>query len=83
MKNRLRTEHGPGTLLVVAALAAMTAGLSGCAIGAKSWDRDILARQAMQLNTHPHITAYQDHIYFSKEGSAGGRSFDGGGCGCN
>ncbi len=57
--------------------------LSGCAIGAKSWDRDILARQAMQLNTHPHITAYQDHIYFSKEGSAGGRSFDGGGCGCN
>ena len=37
----------------------------------------------MQLNTHPNITAFHDHVEFSKEGSAGGRSFDGGGCGCN
>lgn len=57
---------------------------SGCAsFGAKAWDRDLLARQAMQLNTHPMITAADDHIYFSKEGSSGGRTFDGGGCGCN
>lgn len=58
--------------------------LAGCAdIGAKPWDRDLLARRSMQLNTHPNITAANDHIYFSKEGSSGGRSFDGGGCGCN
>ena len=76
-------RFGMGTLLSATGLLALSLALSGCAIGAKSWDRDILARQAMQLNTHPHITAYQDHIYFSKEGSAGGRSFDGGGCGCN
>ena len=83
MKNNSPLTEGFGVLPKAVLVAALAMLLSGCAIGAKSWDRDILARQAMQLNTHPHITAYQDHIYFSKEGSAGGRSFDGGGCGCN
>jgi hypothetical protein len=27
--------------------------------------------------------AIDDHMYFSKEASSGGRSFGGGGCGCN
>ena len=71
------------TARAAALLACASAMISGCAIGAKPWDRDLLARQGMQLNTHPNITAYQDHVYFSKEGSSGGRSFDGGGCGCN
>ena len=47
------------------------------------WDRDLMAKKSMQLNTHPNLTAYQEHTYFSKEGSSGGRTFDGGGCGCN
>ena len=58
--------------------------LSGCSsVGVQPWDRDVLARRSMQLNTHPNISAADDHIYFSKEGSSGGRTFDGGGCGCN
>ena len=58
--------------------------LSGCAnIGVKPWHRDILARNAMQLNPDPQILKFREHIYFSKEASSGGRSFDGGGCGCN
>jgi hypothetical protein len=56
--------------------------LSACA-GTAAWDRDILAKQAMSLNTHPQVLAFHDHIYFSKEGSSGGRTTDGGGCGCN
>ena len=52
-------------------------------LGVKPWNRDLLARKSMQLNTQPNITAYQEHIYFSKQGSSGGRTFDGGGCGCN
>jgi hypothetical protein len=28
-------------------------------------------------------SAIDDHIYFSKEASSGGRGFAGGGCGCN
>ena len=69
------------TVLVVTVLSAL---LSSCSsLGVKPWQRDILARKSMQLNTQPNITAFHEHIYFSKEGSSGGRTFDGGGCGCN
>jgi hypothetical protein len=37
----------------------------------------------MQVNPYPLERAVDDHIYFSKEASSGGRSFAGGGCGCN
>ncbi|MEO6339383.1 MAG: DUF4266 domain-containing protein [Caulobacteraceae bacterium] len=65
-------------------LCGVGALLTGCSsVGVQPWDRDLLARRSMQLNTHPNISAADDHIYFSKEGSSGGRTFDGGGCGCN
>jgi hypothetical protein len=52
-------------------------------LGAKPWDHDLLSQRAMQVNPYPLETAVDDHIYFSKEASSGGRSFAGGGCGCN
>jgi hypothetical protein len=58
--------------------------VSGCStIGVKPWQREILARPAMALNACPVDAAIDDHIYFSKEAASGGRSFGGGGCGCN
>jgi hypothetical protein len=59
-----------------------TAFLSGCA-NVKPWEHDILALPAMQLDSDPAITVCDDHIYFSREASKGGRGFGGGGCGCN
>jgi hypothetical protein len=57
---------------------------SGCtSIGVKPWQRDVLAREEMQLGAEPIDAAIDDHLYFSKEASSGGRSFAGGGCGCN
>ena len=57
---------------------------SGCAgMGVEPWDRDVLARKDMQLDPNPVEAALDDHIYFSKEASSGGRGFGGGGCGCN
>lgn len=56
--------------------------LGGCA-GVQPWDRDVLARDDMQLVSDPIEAATDDHIYFSKEASSGGRGFGGGGCGCN
>ena len=57
---------------------------SGCAsLGVKPWQRDLLSRQDMQLNGNASDEAIDDHLYFSKEASSGGRSFAGGGCGCN
>ena len=58
--------------------------LGGCAsLGVKPWQRDVLARQDMQLDSDPLDAAIDDHLYFSKEASSGGRGFAGGGCGCN
>jgi hypothetical protein len=57
---------------------------SGCgSIGVKPWQRDVLARDEMQLDSDPLDKAIDDHMYFSKEASSGGRSYAGGGCGCN
>jgi hypothetical protein len=57
---------------------------SGCSsMGVEPWERDILAKEEMQLTTDPIEAAIDDHIYFSKEASSGGRGFGGGGCGCN
>jgi len=57
---------------------------SGCtSMGVKPWQRDMLAREDMQLDSNPLDAAIDDHMYFSKEASSGGRSFAGGGCGCN
>ncbi len=71
-------------LLVVLALAALAALASGCAtLGVHPWERDILAKDVM-LPSHGALDrALDDHIYFSKEASSGGRGFGGGGCGCN
>jgi len=58
--------------------------LSACAnLGVKPWERDLLAKPEMAVNSAPLDQAIDDHIYFSKEASSGGRSFAGGGCGCN
>jgi hypothetical protein len=58
--------------------------ISGCsALGVKPWQRDVLARDEMQLDADRLDAAIDDHLYFSKEASSGGRSYAGGGCGCN
>lgn len=58
--------------------------MSGCAnLGVKPWERDLLAKDEMALNASPLDNSLDDHIYFSKEATSGGRGFAGGGCGCN
>lgn len=52
-------------------------------LGVRPWQRGALAERAMQLIADPLETEVDDHIYFSKEASSGGRGFGGGGCGCN
>jgi hypothetical protein len=71
----------PFAVIGTAALLALTSGCSS--MGVEPWERDILAKDEMQLTTDPVEAAIDDHIYFSKEASSGGRGFGGGGCGCN
>ena len=82
MRNDDRLRFERPLLRAFALCGASALALAGCA-SVKPWDRDLLAKQAMQLNPYPNILAANEHIYFSKEGSSGGRTFDGGGCGCN
>lgn len=63
-------------------LCLILLGLAGCA-GVQPWERDVLARPEMSLDDSPLDAAIDEHIYFSKEASSGGRGFGGGGCGCN
>jgi len=70
--------------LRLALLSCALASLGGCAtLGPKPWQHDLMAQPAMSVNSDPLQSAVDDHIYFSKEGSSGGRSYAGGGCGCN
>lgn len=72
-------------LVIAAALLGTTAlGAGGCAsFGPKPWEKDLMARKEMAVDPHPMLSAADDHIFFSKEASSGGRGFAGGGCGCN
>ena len=62
------------------ALALM---LTGACATVQPWDRDLTAEKKMSFNPSPQLQAVDDHIYFSKEGSTGGATMAGGGCGCN
>jgi len=72
-------------------LPILTLVLSGCSLIApmiesepvKPWQKKILAKKEMSLAGDPIDQYVDDPIYFSKEGSTGGASVGGGGCGCN
>jgi len=68
-------------LLILLSVMLTVTACSG--MGVEPWERDVLAKEEMQLVTDPVEAALDDHIYFSKEASSGGRGFGGGGCGCN
>ena len=65
-------------------LVPLIATATGCSsLGVEPWERDLLAKKEMSLSAEPIDAALDDHIYFSKEASSGGKGFGGGGCGCN
>jgi len=49
----------------------------------KPWQKGNLAKEEMTFGSDGFDDAFDDHIYFSKEASSGGRGLGGGGCGCN
>lgn len=72
------------TKLIVLFATMVGLGLTGCSsLGVQPWDRDLLAKDEMSLSAGATDLSLDDHIYFSKEGTSGGRGFAGGGCGCN
>lgn len=49
----------------------------------KPWQRGLLAEDKLQLEPDSMESYVDEHIYFSREASTGGRGVGGGGCGCN
>jgi hypothetical protein len=83
-------ESGGGDMTnrrwIAASLVVVAFGplLGGCAtVGVDPLDRGVLAQPEMTFEYRANDQAFDDHIYFSKEASSGGRGFGGGGCGCN
>ncbi|MCW9023219.1 MAG: DUF4266 domain-containing protein [Gammaproteobacteria bacterium] len=71
-------------IILCMGLISVSLILGGCSsVGVKAWERGHLAEKKMQLEPYPLDSFLDDHIYFSKEGSSGGRGAGGGGCGCN
>lgn len=68
-------------ILLLVMLFSMVSACSS--LGVQPWQRGHLAQKKMQLEPYPLDTFLDEHIYFSKEGSSGGRGVGGGGCGCN
>lgn len=65
-------------------LLIITVMLPACSsMGVEPWERDLLAKDSMQLVPDYFDNFYDEHIYFSKEASSGGQGVGGGGCGCN
>ena len=69
------------TLLACAAALA----LGGCAgiTEVAAWEKGHLAKPEMTFEGDRLDAAFTEHVYGSKEGSAGGAGVGGGGCGCN
>jgi len=57
---------------------------NGCIKDVKPWQKSIHAKDTMQDGGLDNLTtAFEEHIYFSKESSKAGNGISGGGCGCN
>lgn len=82
-KNSKLVTSIPTNLTKIAICFAMLQ-LGGCAsLGVQPWERALLAQEEMSLNADGVDIGLDEHIYFSKEATSGGRAFAGGGCGCN
>lgn len=80
MSARLVRQAMRGAMALVVASA-----MSACASfnPPQAWEKQYLALPAMQFDADKLDAKNIQHIYYSKEGSAGGYGVGGGGCGCN
>ncbi len=70
-------------LRLLAALAALST-LTGCVTETvRPWQRATLSDYTMRPDRDPLQTAMAEHVFYSREGSTGGRGVGGSGCGCN
>src|SRR5262245_14760138 len=78
-RTHLKTPGVPGALAV---LFLLVSAASGCVTG-RPEQRAVLADPVMRFNGDAREAAQRQHVIENREGSFGGSSVKGGGCGCN
>lgn len=63
--------------------AVVLGGASASCVTVRPEQRAVLADPVMQFDEDPHEAAATQHVIENREGSYGGGSVKGGGCGCN
>ncbi|HEY6078326.1 MAG TPA: DUF4266 domain-containing protein [Polyangiaceae bacterium] len=66
----------------VVGVTALALSAAGC-VTVRPEQRAVLADPSMQFDADPGDGAAREHVLENREGSSGGRSVKGGGCGCN
>ena len=81
----LRTLSMRTKVAAMFGLAFALMALQGCMQiqPVEPWQKGNLAKPEMTFDADPLEHGFKEHIYSSKEGSAGGSGLGGGGCGCN
>lgn len=68
---------------VLVALALLGCLATTACVTVRPEQRAVMADPTMQFDADPGDGAARDHVLENREGSSGGRSVKGGGCGCN
>ncbi len=80
---QIRSKRRHTTAICLSVIAG-SVFINGCAAtSGQLCTKPPVAAEELQLDKQVSKDMIDDHIYFSKEASSGGRSFGGGGCGCN
>ena len=68
---------------IALAIVALILPLASACVTVRPEQRAILADPVMQFQGDPREAAQRQHVLENREGSFGGTSVQGGGCGCN
>lgn len=71
------------TVSCLSVLGALLLTTSAGCVRVHPWERELLAGRAMQTAGDPAEARLDGHVQEYREGSVGGESAGGGGCGCN
>ena len=71
-----------GKAVFQVAFLVLLLGLASC-VTVRPEQRAVLADPTMQFDNDPGDGEARDHVLENREGSSGGTSVKGGGCGCN
>lgn len=82
MTNRSQRIPGLGSGVILFGLVALGLASAGC-VTVRPEQRAILADPSMQFDKDSVEEGQLDHVLENREGSFGGGSVKGGGCGCN